>query len=797
MSYRIRCRLPAAVLFLLRTATAGEGESPVDIISVNFSTGASTSLTPGTVEGVVAARHWNNVVSTRGRAASGSVDNLVDSEGRPTGASLEFQAGRVNFNDNGKNGTMMNAWAGNGASDSPNAFSFRDLPGSLTAGGYDVLVYYDSRTLGGTHSFSIGERTIFASEPATGQFDGHFTEAAGAAAETAGTGNHVVFRELTAGSFDLVVSAEQGRGAVNGVQIVSRTRPEPPATLPNIVFILADDFGWTDIRSWGSDYYETPHLDRLAEQGMRFPQAYACPNCMPFRAAFLSGQLAPRTGVYTVNNGNRGNAANRLLDAAPNRRSLDLDLVTWAESMRLAGHATGLFGKWHMGGENEAGYPTAQGFEVNYGGDDWGVPPRRNGQASYFADANGSFPVPHLGPNGVASEYVTDRLTTEALDWMESSRHRPFFLYFSHFSVHLPKQAKAVDIAHFNRSPRGERHTDPVYAAMIKAMDDSIGAVMEYLETTDSVRSPGDKLIDNTIVVFYSDNGGVGGYRDAGVAGANEVTRQAPLKSGKGSLYEGGIRVPFIIRWDGHTPPATFNETPVCAVDWYPTFLELASLDAPTDHLLDGESLLPLFTDPQATLADRALFWHFPGYTQASSRMGTWRSKPCSVIRRGNWKLHYYYEDGRYELYDLAGDIGETTNLAKARPRDLQRLAAELRAWLEDTDAPLPTVRRTGRPADLPPVDGPLLVRGDCDGSGLVNITDPICVLEHLFLALDTPICGRSSDADADGELDITDSIYLLNYLFLGGAPPTDPFPACDLLAGEPLPGEVCATTCP
>ena len=783
--------------FLLISPFAVCASAAAGVISVNFSTGDPNSLSPSCVEGVAAGRYWNNAVSAPRRAGRGTLENLIDSNGDDSGASFTYQAAYVSSNGNTRKGRMMDGWAANGAGDSPNAFSFSGLPARFTEGGYDVYVYYDSLAVGGLYRFSIGEEVVFGSEPGLGQFDGHFLEARGSTAAEATVGNYVVFRDLAEGSFDLVVSARSGRGAVNGIQVVSRALPQPPASLPNIVFILADDFGWTDIRSWGSDYYLTPHLDRLSEQGMRFPQAYAFPNCMPFRAALLSGQYAPRTGVYTVNNGNRGNPGNRRLDAPPNRVSLDFELVTLAESMRLAGYATGHFGKWHMGGENEGGYPTAQGFEVNYGGADRGVPPQRNGSANYFSDASGAFAVPHLEANGIANQYVTDRLTTEALDWLELEKDRPFFLYFSHFSVHLPKQAKAEDIAVFNRLPRGERHNDPIYAAMIKAMDDSIGAVVDYLERTDSVRSPGRKLIDNTMVVFYSDNGGVGGYSDIGIRGANEVTRQAPLRSGKGSLYEGGVRVPFIIRWDGQTPAGTVNETQVAPIDWYPTFLALAGVEPPQDHILDGENLLPLFDDPAVGLEPRPLFWHFPCYTQASTQLGTWRSKPCSVIRSGDWKLHYYWEDERYELYNLAVDIGEADNLAETRSDIQQDLARQLRAWLVDTGAALPTVQATGRTVELPPVEEALLVRGDCDSNGEVNITDPICVLQHLFLDLFGQACFRSSDADGNGDLNITDPIYLLNYLFSGGAPPPDPFPGCGPFPGDPLPGENCETSCP
>ena len=790
MSLRVFCFLLMSPFVFCSSAAAG-------VISVNFSTGEPNSLNSFSVEGVVASRYWNNAVSAPRRAGRGTIENLSDSNGAASGASFSYQAAYVNSNGNARNGMMMDAWAANGAGDSPNAFTFRALPAPFLKSGYDVYVYYDSQAVGGIYRFAIGEDSVYGAEPARGQFDGHFVEARGGAAVDATVGNYVVFRDLSAASFSLVVSARSGRGAVNGIQVVSRARPQPPAALPNVVFILADDFGWTDIRSWGSDYYLTPHLDRLSEQGMRFPQAYAFPNCMPFRAALMSGQYAPRTGVYTVNNGNRGQAGNRRLDAPPNRRSLDFELVTLAESLRLGGYATGHFGKWHMGGENEGGYPTAQGFEVNFGGADRGVPPQRNGSANYFADANGAFAVPHLEANGIANQYVTDRLTTEALDWLEEEKDRPFFLYFSHFSVHLPKQAKADDIAFFNRLPRGERHNDSIYAAMIKAMDDSIGAVVDYLETTDSVRSPGRKLIDNTMVIFYSDNGGVGGYSDIGIRGANEVTRQAPLRSGKGSLYEGGVRVPFMIRWDGQAPAGTVNETPVAPIDWYPTLLALAGVEAPGEHVLDGENLLPLFRDPAASLPPRPLFWHFPCYTQASTPLGTWRSKPCSVILSGDWKLHYYYEDERYELYNLALDIGEADNLAETRPEVQQALARQLRAWLVETEAALPSVQATGRRVGLPPVVEALHVRGDCDGNGEVNITDPICVLQYLFLDQPAQACFRSSDADGNGELNITDPIYLLNYLFSGGAPPVDPFPLCGPFPDAPLPGENCKASCP
>lgn len=472
---------------------------------------------------------------------------------------------------------------------------------------------------------------------------------------------------------------------------------------PNIIFIYADDLGWTDLSSWGSDYYETPHIDLLASKGVMFTRAYGSPNCAPSRAALLNGQYSPRTGIYAVKSGNRGKSHYRKLKAPPNSTVLSPDVVTWAERLKDAGYATVHLGKWHLGGRKEGALPTDQGFLNNYGGNHKGSPSKPN---RYFADSNGAFAIPNLTENGKSGEYLTDRLTSEAISWIGRNANRPFFVYFSHFSVHTPLQAKSSDIKYFKNKKKGKQHNNPIYAAMIKSLDDSVGKLINYLETTDIDKgNPArGKLISNTVIVFYSDNGGLGGFSDIGIDGAKEITRQFPLKAGKGSLYEGGVRVPMVIRWDGHLEQGTKNEIPITHVDWYPTFLELAGLSPSNSHALDGMSIVPKLYPSKSEQQTRPIFWHYPGYLPASSDNGTWRTTPVTSMVHGNWKLLYFYESGKYELYNLSSDIGEKNNLVISEPDLLQKLSLIMHDWLIKTKAPLPLDKTTMVQVSLPPV---------------------------------------------------------------------------------------------
>jgi len=474
---------------------------------------------------------------------------------------------------------------------------------------------------------------------------------------------------------------------------------------PHIVFLLADDLGWTDLSTGrtnggnGSPYYKTPHLDALAAAGTCFPNAYSNgPNCAPTRAALWSGQWAARTGVYTVSSGNRGKAQHRKLDAAANQTTLDPSVITLAEALRAAGYATAHFGKWHLGAADDGRSPTNQGFDFQAGGDHRGGV----GRVRNFADDQGAFAFPGLPANGIAGQFMADRLTDEALQWMAKVQ-KPLFCCISHYSVHTPIEAPAADIEATPKAEPGLRHRNRRYAAMLKNLDDNCGRVIAYLAEADDPLRPGQKLIENTLIVFTSDNGGLGGYRQAGIGGGLEVTNQLPLRAGKGSLFEGGTRVPFIVRWDGKVKSDQVDVTLLQTLDLYPTFASIADAALGDQHILDGIDLSGRLCMEPKPVAERSLFWHFPGYLEASSKKGTWRTTPAASMRRGDLKIVYWYETHRWSLFDLAADINEANDLASSRPGELRQLAGELRAWLLRTKAPMPHVIGGG-PVALPVV---------------------------------------------------------------------------------------------
>ncbi len=484
------------------------------------------------------------------------------------------------------------------------------------------------------------------------------------------------------------------------------------ARRPHIVFVLADDLGWTDLSTGstcqgnGSPYHRTPHLDALAAAGTSFTHAYSsAPNCAPTRAALWSGQWAPRTGIYTVGSGNRGREQFRKLDAAPNVVTLTPATITLAELLREAGYTTAHFGKWHLGDRKNGGSPEQQGFDHAAGGNNGGGV----GRVGNFADDEGGFPFPGLAKNGRSRQFMADRLTDEALLWMgraiAAEEPQPMFCVLSHYSVHTPIQAPEADFAATPIPERGARHDHRRYAAMLKNLDDNVGRVLEFLSTTPDPLAPEQKLIANTLVVFTSDNGGLGGYNKAGIAGGQEITDQTPLRSGKGSLHEGGIRVPFLARWDGRIAAGSIDETPLQSLDLYPTFAAIGGAELPPESAqpVDGTDLSPRFRAQPAAVERRDLFWHFPGYLQANGKRGTWRTTPGSVIRRGDLKAIYWYETRSWALYDLAADLNEARDLAAQRPAELRELATALRGWLERTDAMLPR-EIGGGPVPLPPV---------------------------------------------------------------------------------------------
>ena len=449
---------------------------------------------------------------------------------------------------------------------------------------------------------------------------------------------------------------------------LATTPPSLHAAPPNIVFIMADDLGYTDLGAFGSRYYETPHIDQLAAQGLKLTSHHHTQNCQPTRAALMTGQYGPRTGVYTVGGIDRFNWQSRPLRPVDNVQSLPLDRTLLPQALKSAGYATAMFGKWHLG-ERDGYHPARRGFDEAF---------VSNGQHFDF-ETNPKTQVPK-------DAYLADWLTDQAVDFIRRKKDQPFFLYLPHFGVHSPYQAKPDLIAKFKAKPAAGGHHDPVYAAMIASVDASVGRIMATLDELG--------LASNTVLLFTSDNGGVGGYAREGIKKGGDVTDNAPLRSGKGSLYEGGTRVPFIVRWPGVTPAGASTGVHTIHVDLYPTLLEVASAAAPENQPLDGESLVPLFKNPAAKLQRAAIFQHFPGYLGAGA--GTWRTTPVATIISGDWKLMEFMEDQRLELYHLANDLGETQNLASAQPQKAAELRAQLHAWQKAIQAPMPPPNTQG-----------------------------------------------------------------------------------------------------
>ena len=444
----------------------------------------------------------------------------------------------------------------------------------------------------------------------------------------------------------------------------------PAQERPNFVFILVDDMGWTDLGVYGSDLHETPRIDAFAAGSMRFTNAYAAsPVCSPTRASILTGKHPARLHMTVWREAAKNPPLNRKLVPPVTADSLPHEEVTVAEVLRGAGYLTAHVGKWHLG--TAEFYPQTQGFDYNVGGTLWGAP------QTFFYPYSGSRPfaglryVPHLA-GGQPGEYLTDRLTAEALRILRRERGRPFFMHLAFHTVHTPIEGKPEFVEHYRSKLRPDaRHRNPHLAAMVRSLDENVGRVLDVLDELG--------VADDTVVVFTSDNGGYVNRYDG-----LQVTDNSPLRSGKGSLYEGGVRVPTIIRWPGVTPPGSVNHTPVSSVDYYRTILSIAGLPGDRTHnrYVDGIDLAPLLRDPAFEPDREALFFHYPHYYATTS--------PVSAVRVGDWKLIRYYEDSGMELYDLANDPGESRNLAPDRPDLAAALLARLKAWWARVNAQHP-----------------------------------------------------------------------------------------------------------
>jgi len=428
------------------------------------------------------------------------------------------------------------------------------------------------------------------------------------------------------------------------------------ATAPkmNVVLILADDLGWTDLHCYGSEYYETPHIDRLARDGVKFTQAYsACTVCSPSRAAILTGKYPGRLHITDWIPGLP--PENPKLLVPDWTKYLPLEELTLANALHDTGYATASIGKWHLGGEPY--YPDKHGFDINLAGTD------TPGTKNYFAP----YKIATL-PEGPDREYLTDRLGVEANRFIERHKDQPFFLYLPHFAVHLPVQAKTALIEKYRakRKP-GQEQTNAGYAGMIESMDDTVGSIRKKLEEL--------KLADHTLVIFASDNGG-----------RVPTTSNLPLRVGKGSCYEGGTRTPLIVYWPGVTKADSVCDTPVIGMDLFRTILEVVGVKGGAEKALDSVSLVPLLRQAGGLKRDE-LFWHYPHY-QHYQLGGT---TPYGAIRKGDFKLIEFFDDMRVELYNVRDDIGEQNNLAAKMPEKVDELRTRLHAWRKEVGAQMPT----------------------------------------------------------------------------------------------------------
>lgn len=441
-----------------------------------------------------------------------------------------------------------------------------------------------------------------------------------------------------------------------------------------IILILADDLGWKDVGFNGSRYYRTPVLDSLAARSLVFSRAYAnASNCAPSRASLMSGAYAPRHGVFTVSPPDRGDARTRKLVAIPNNESLSPQFKTLGKVFQEAGFKTAVMGKWHIGQD-----PTKQGFDVHKGGGKAGHP------KTYFSP----YSLKYLadGPEG---EYLTDRVTQESIQFMQENRANDFLLYIPHFAIHSPLQGKKDLVEKYKKiPPKDGQGTNTDYAAMVENLDQNVGRILA------AVKKLG---LEDPLIIFSSDNGGIASQ-----------SRQWPLRAGKGSYYEGGIRVPLLVNQAGIEPGVSDYSTVL--FDLFPTLCAWAKIPLPTTQPIDGVSFLDVWQGKnRPDLYDRPLFFHFPFYLEAyqgildDSRDALFRTRPGSVVIQNNWKLHQYFEDDAYELYNLENDPGERIDLASVEPEKRDELVAVLNKWRTEVKAPIPTQRNPAYEPDFVP----------------------------------------------------------------------------------------------
>ncbi|TSA31128.1 MAG: DUF4976 domain-containing protein [Opitutales bacterium] len=437
-----------------------------------------------------------------------------------------------------------------------------------------------------------------------------------------------------------------------------------PKRPPNVIIVLIDDMGLTDLSCYGSKFYESPNIDQLAKDGVRFTQGYsACTVCSPTRAALLTGKYPARLHITDWIPGHERPKAKMKIPEW--QKFLPFEEITLAEQLKSAGYATASIGKWHLTPGlkvgDEAYYPDKHGFDINIGGYHRGQPP------SYFSP----YKIPTL-TDGPVGEYLTDREANEAVKFIEANKDKPFFLYLPHYAVHQPIAGKPEVVAKFKAKDTTDlKQKNATYAALVSSVDDAMGMIRAALKRL--------KIDEQTIIIFTSDNGGLIGTTD-----------NSPLRAGKGSAYEGGVRVPLVMFWPGVTKAGTLEPTPAISIDIYPTVLEMTGIK-PLQSLIDGNSLASLLKSGAKPDRD-TIFWHYPHYHPGGAT-------PYSAIRSGDYRLVHFYEDGHDEMYNVATDVSETKDLAVTEPDRAKALRTRLDAWLKSVDAQLPTTNPAYDPA--------------------------------------------------------------------------------------------------
>ena len=440
----------------------------------------------------------------------------------------------------------------------------------------------------------------------------------------------------------------------------------------------------------GSTYYETPNIDKLSKSGMTFYNGYASSaNCAPSRASMLTGKYHPFHGIYSVKNSDRGNKKTRKIIPIKTKTKLELEYFILPEMLKSKGYSTGHFGKWHMGPKGY--FPEQMGFDINIGGNEHGGP------GSYFSP----YKYPNIS-NGLKDEYLTDRLGDEVVKFIEKNKGNNFFAYVPFFSVHTPIQSKSEYEKKYRNKESNEYHNREDYAGMIQSLDENIGKILEKIDKLN--------LSKNTLIIFTSDNGGI-----------KAISNQYPLRAGKGSYYEGGIKVPMIFSWPEKIQAGSTSNERVSNIDFYPTIKKIIGYNKTID--LDGEDLTPIFNSK--ALKKRELYFHFPIYLEPynvhldSGSDPLFRTRPGSVIIKDNWKLHHYYEDNNFELYNLENDISESKNLININKEKKAELLKDLNNWRSKNNAPIPN--KLNPFYDQKYVDGLMILINKNKISGKVN----------------------------------------------------------------------------